>query len=87
MPPTGFHYTIVVLGAMDWLFKALSSWLINRLKNLVACESGPGLEPIAEQFPHSYTKRLSKRVLLKKKNPSNNDREHCDWICKIMARV
>ena len=52
---------------MDWLFKALSSWLINRLKNLVACESGPGLEPIAEQFPHSYTKRLSKRVLLKKK--------------------
>ena len=65
MPPAGFHYTIVVLGAMDWLFKALSSWLINRLKNLVACESGPRLEPIAEQFPHSYTKRLSKRVLLK----------------------
>ena len=51
---------------MDWLFQALSSWLINCLKNLVACESGPGLEPIAEQFPHSYTKRLSKRVFLKK---------------------
>ena len=53
---------------MDWLFQALSSWLINCLKNLVACESGPGLEPIAEQFPHSYTKRLSKRVLVRKKN-------------------
>ena len=51
---------------MDWLFEALSSWLINRLKNLVACESSPGLKPVAEQFPHSYTKRLSKRVLLKK---------------------
>ena len=68
MTPAGFHYTIVVLGAMDWLFKALSSWLINRLKNLVACESGPGLEPIAEQFPHSYTKRLSKTVLVRRKN-------------------
>ena len=66
MPPAGFHYTIVVLGAMNWLFEALSSWLINCLKNLVACESGPGLEPIAEQFPHSYTKRLSKSFFLKK---------------------
>ena len=56
---------------MDWLFKALSSWLINRLKNLVACESGPRLEPIAEQFPHSYTKRLSKRVLVRKKRLSS----------------
>ena len=58
---------------MDWLFKALSSWLINRLKNLVACESGPGLEPIAEQFPHSYTKRLSKRVLLSKEQGIMNE--------------
>ena len=73
MPPTGFHYTIVVLGAMDWLFEALSSWLINRLKNLVACESGPGLEPIAEQFPHGYTKRLSKRVLLRKEQGIMNE--------------
>ena len=71
---------------MDWLFKALSSWLINRLKNLVACESGPGLEPIAEQFPHSYAKRLSKRVLVRKRT-RNNDQEHCDLIRKIMARV
>ena len=61
VPPAGLHYAIVLSRAMHRLLKALAAWFVYRLQDLVAGECCPGLEPIAEQFPHGDAKRLMKR--------------------------
>ena len=45
---------------MHRLFEALATWLVYGLQDLVTGECSPGLETIAEQFPHGYAKRLMK---------------------------
>ena len=61
VPPAGLHYAIVLLRAMHRLFKALATWLVYGLQDLVTSECSPGLETIAEQFPHGDAKCLMKR--------------------------
>jgi len=80
------HQPVVVFGTAVRLLQPLARGFVDGLQNLLACESSPRLETVAEHFPESYTvcPDIRSRGKLEERNALR--RTPSDWQLKHFSQ-